>query len=181
MFILAVSGLDATDAQQGMEYRKTRLNLLGMVIRQRFHYLRIFLIKALRGPDDERHMKLVIRCLRCCMEEEIPIVIKDILAMVTGIEHRRGRLTIYAIRLIPSLSLNQLPFLQSLHNPMQDLIGISDGMIVGIQQVTPVLRHCLTPAIRLEVSKAAGITLLIIEVGTIGMKYHEELAITVMG
>ena len=63
---------------------------------------------------------------------------------------------------------------------MQDIIGISDGIIVSIQQITPILRFCLTPAIRLEVSETTGITLLIIEVRTIGMKNHEEFAITVM-
>ena len=63
---------------------------------------------------------------------------------------------------------------------MQDIIGIPDGIIVRIQQVTPVLRFCLTPAIRLEVSETTGIALLIIEVRTIGMKNHEEFAITVM-
>lgn len=93
------------------------------------------------------------------MEKELPVVIKDILAMVTGIEHRRGWLTIYSIR----LGLNLLPFLQTLYNPMQDIIGISDGIIVGIQQVTPILRLCLTPAIRLEVSKTAGITFLVLK------------------
>lgn len=64
---------------------------------------------------------------------------------------------------------------------MQDIIGISDGIIIGIQEVTPILRLCLTPAIGLEISETTGITLLIIEVRTIGMKNDEELAITVMG
>ena len=64
---------------------------------------------------------------------------------------------------------------------MQDIICISNGIIVGIQQILSILRLRFTPAIGLEVSETPRIALLIIEVRTIGMKHHEELAIAVMG
>lgn len=121
-------------------------------------------------------MQLIIGCLRGGVQKEATIIIKDILSMVAGIEHRRCRLVIYPIRLCLSL----LPFLQTFYDTMQDIIGIPDGIIVCIQQVTPVLRLRFALTVRFKEGEITGIALLVIKVRTISMKYHEEFPITVL-
>lgn len=121
-------------------------------------------------------MQFIIRCLRGGVQKEVTVIIKDILSMVAGIEHRRCRLAIYPIRLCLSL----LPFLQTFYDTMQDIIGIPDGIIVCIQQVMPVLRLRFALTVRFKESEITGIALLVIKVRTISMKYHEEFPITVL-
>ena len=95
------------------------------------------------------------------MEEEFASVIKDVLAVVARIEHRTQSTLL----------------LESLYHTVQYVVGIADGIVIGIDKVSAILHLGIAVGVRLEVSHLPRVTLHIVEVGTLGVEHDEEFLV----
>src|SRR6185369_12855362 len=83
---------------------------------QSSHIKGILLKKTVGGPKDHGNLSLLIRGDRVREPMEINIVLAQGLAMIRDIEHCSGIFLIF----------------QQIDKPTQDVIGVDDGVIVGI-------------------------------------------------
>ena len=60
---------------------------------------------------------------------------------------------------------------------MQYVVGIADGIVIGIDKVSAILHLGIAVGVRLEVSHLPRVTLHIVEVGTIGVEHDEEFLV----
>lgn len=123
---------DACDGEHRREDRRTRLHILLAVGVERRHNSRILRTVGRRGPDKERHMYAVRRRRGRSVQEALAIVVEDILAVVGRVEHCRLR---------PTLA-------QHRDDAVQYEVGLTDGVVVGVEELRTVLGSSLRRACR---------------------------------
>ena len=91
------------------------------------------------------------------MKKEVAVVVEDVLAMVAGVHHGRCATAL----------------LQHVGNLAQYVVGIEDGIVVGVYQILAVLGLGLVADVGLEEGKFPRVALSVAEVGTIGVEHDE--------
>ena len=93
------------------------------------------------------------------MQETVPAVVKDILAVVGSVDHRSERTAVREAR----------------YYGMKKLVGVSDTVVVSIEQLVAVLCLRLRGIVGAEERLFARITVTVAEVRTVCVEYDEEL------
>lgn len=74
------------------------------------------------------------------MQEEVTVVVKNIFSMVRSIEYGRTGILL----------------LQQADQPCQEIVGIADGVVIGINQIVPILKFGIRRTVGPENAAPAG-------------------------
>ena len=123
-------------------------------------------LKLRRGvatPHDERNLELLLRCHRRRKHTvHIHITLAKALTVVRDVNHR---------------SITVLNATEYLDDRVQQVVGVEDGVIVGVDKLTPIgLSHLHRSAYWRKVLELLGILLVVCRaVACACMEHHEEL------
>lgn len=95
------------------------------------------------------------------MQEEVTVVVKNIFSMVRSIEYGRTGILL----------------LQQADQPCQEIVGIADGVVIGINQIVPILKFGIRRTVGPEKRSPGRIALTVVKVRTIGMQHNELFAV----
>ena len=98
------------------------------------------------------------------MEETLAIVVEDVLAVVGGVEHCRLRTALAEHR----------------DDAVQHEVGLTDGVVVSVQQRGAVLGFCLGGRVGHEPGAMARIAVAVVEVRAVGVQ-HYQLLLALLG
>lgn len=98
------------------------------------------------------------------MEETLAIVVEDVLAVVGGVEHCRLR---------PTLAEHR-------DDAVQHEVGLTDGVVVSVQQRRAILGFCLGGRVGQELGAMARIAVAVVEVRAVGVQ-HYQLLLALLG
>ena len=94
------------------------------------------------------------------MKEQAAVVVENVLTVVAGVEHR----TQSAVNL------------ENLRQPVKHIVGVPDGVVIGVKQIFPVLEFCLRQAVWTIISHRLRITLTVFKMRAVGVEYDKDFA-----
>lgn len=105
-------------------------------------------------------MNLIVARTRGSVKEKTPRVIEDVLAVVARIYHGG------------SFS----GCLKTVNDSCQQRVSHEDGVVVGIQERRSVSPGCLDMSVGSEACERAGIAVIIVEMGSVGVEHYKEFS-----
>jgi len=140
--------VDATQVEQCVKDDHVGRDWNGSMLLELRDGIRVLLGKTLRSPHQQGHSQLEIGGLWRGVKEALPAVVEDVFAMVAGEDHSTAH--VLAAHLAD--------------NGRKHLVGVADGVVVGINQLPAVDVLGRDHIVGLEKSLILGISVFVVEV-----------------
>ena len=121
-------------------------------------YVGMTLAVCLARPYYQRHVQLVERRERRCVQEQATAVVEDVLAVVGGVEHGRAAA-------VPS---------EHGYDVGQQLVGVGYGVVVGVDELCAQFFLRALYMVGLEACERLWVAVLVVEVRAVGVQYDEH-------